>query len=77
MNPSYCDAITHCLHKLLQAAVSGAVNLDLDDAEKVIKAVGSTKLDIGPDGEYLSSMKQFMVADTNGRMYMVTVQEAS
>lgn len=77
MNPSYCDAIAHAMTKLLKAAISGAVDVDLDDAEKVIKAVGPVKLDISPDGSYLSSRKQFTVADVNGQMYLVTVQEAA
>ena len=77
MNLSYCDAIAHAMTKLLKGAISGAIDIDLDDAEKVIKAVGPVKLDIGPDGGYLSSRKQFTVADTNGQLYVVTIQEAA
>lgn len=76
IHPSYCDAIAHSLSKLLHAAASGALDIDLDRAEKVIKAVGPTKLDLSPDGAYLSSKRQFIVADVNGRMYTVTIAEA-
>lgn len=72
---SYCDAIAHCLSKLLQATLSGAIQIDLDDAERVIKATGPVKLDINPAGEYMSSKKQFSVADVNGKIYRVTVEE--
>ena len=72
---SYCDAIAHCLSKLLQATLSGAIQIDLDDAERVIKATGPVKLDLGQDGEYRSSKKQFSVADVNGKIYRVTVEE--
>ena len=74
--PSYCDAISHCLSKLLHAAASGALDIDLDRAEKVIKAVGPTKLDLSPKGYYQSTKRQFIVADINGRMYTVTITEA-
>jgi hypothetical protein len=42
----------------------------------VIKAVGPTKLDLSPDGEFQSTRRQFIVADVNGRMYTVTISEA-
>jgi hypothetical protein len=76
MHPSYCDAIAHCLSKLLHAASSGALDIDLDRADKVIKAVGPTKLDLSINGEFQSTTRQFVVADVNGRMYTVTVAEA-
>lgn len=76
MHPSYCDAIAHCLSKLLHAASSGALDIDLDRADKVIKAVGPTKMDLSPTGEFQSTRRQFIVADVNGRMYKVTVAEA-
>jgi hypothetical protein len=76
MHPSYCDAIAHCLSKLLHAASSGALDIDLDRADKVIKAVGPTKLDLSLAGEFQSTTRQFVVADVNGRMYTVTVAEA-
>lgn len=72
---SYCDAIAHCLSKLLQAAISGAVQIDLDDADRVIKAASPVKLDLDPAGEYKSTKKQFTVVDVNGRFYRVTVEE--
>jgi hypothetical protein len=76
IHPSYCDAIAHCLSKLLHAAGSGALDIDLDRADKVIKAVGPTKLDLSINGEFQSTTRQFVVADVNGRMYTVTVAEA-
>jgi hypothetical protein len=76
MHPSYCDAIAHCLSKLLHAASSGALDIELDRADKVIKAVGPTKLDLSVTGEFQSTTRQFVVADVNGQMYTVTVAEA-
>lgn len=75
-NPSYCDAISHCLSKLLHAATSGALDIDLDRADKVIKAVGPTKLDLSISGEFQSTTRQFVVADINGQFYTVTIAEA-
>ena len=77
MNVSYCDAIAHVLTKLMKASISGAIEIDLDGADKVIKAVSPVKLDLSPDGSYLSNRKQFMVADINGQTYTVTIQEAA
>jgi hypothetical protein len=74
--PAYCDAISHCLSKLLHGVISGAVDIELDGAQRVIKAVGPTKLDLSPDGEFQSTRRQFIVADVNGRMYTVTISEA-
>lgn len=76
MHPSYCDAISHCLSKLLHAATSGALDIDLDRADKVIKAVGPTKLDLSISGEFQSTTRQFVVADINGQFYTVTIAEA-
>jgi hypothetical protein len=76
LTPAYCDAISHCLSKLLHAVISGAVDVELDGAQRVIKAVGPTKMDLSPEGEFQSTRRQFIVADVNGRMYTVTVSEA-
>jgi len=76
ITPVYCDAISHCLSKLLHAVISGAVDVELDGAQRVIKAVGPTKMDLSPEGAFQSSRRQFIVADVNGQMYTVTVAEA-
>jgi len=76
ITPVYCDAISHCLSKILHAVISGAVDIEMDGAQKVIKAVGPTKLDLSPDGAFQSTRRQFIVADVNGRMYTVTISEA-
>jgi hypothetical protein len=76
LHPAYCDAISHCLSKTLHAVISGAVDIEMDGAQKVIKAVGPTKLDLSPDGAFQSTKRQFIVADVNGRMYTVTIAEA-
>ena len=66
---AYCDYIANRIHTLLER--------EIGDNETLLERVGPTKMDLHPTEGYFQSTKKVMtVHDTNGKAYVVTVEEA-
>ena len=64
----YCDYIAD--------RVSRFLTRDMEDNDTLIMGVGKPKLDLHPtEGYFLSTKKTIEVQDTNGKKYLVTVEE--
>jgi len=67
---AYCDKIADVIQRALKVAVA----LDKDN---IIADVGSIEWDLHPEeGYFISPKKMVKVFDTNGKAYIVTVEEA-
>ena len=67
---AYCDYIANRIHTLLER--------EIGDNETLLEHVGPTKMDLHPtEGWFQSTKKAMTVHDTNGKAYVITVQEAS
>ena len=66
---AYCDYIAARLHTL--------VSNEINDNQTMMESVSTPKMDLSPFGGYLVSTKKVLtVHDTNGKAYVVTVEEA-
>ena len=66
---AYCDYIANRIHSLLER--------EIGDNETLLERVGPTKMDLHPtEGYFMSTKKVMTVHDTNGKAYVVTVEEA-
>jgi len=66
---AYCDYIANRIHTL--------VSNEIGDNETLMESVGPTKMDLHPtEGYFMSTKKVMTVHDTNGKAYVVTVEEA-
>ena len=67
---AYCDKIAFECKKAL-GAIAGK------DPDGIVQEVGSIQWDLHPEGGYfVSPKKMFTVYDSNGKAYVVTVEEA-
>ena len=67
---AYCDKIADVIQRALKVAVA------LDE-DKIIADVGSIEWDLDPEkGFFVSPKKMVKVFDSNGKAYIVTVEEA-
>ena len=65
---AYCDYIAD--------RVSRYLTRDMEDNDTLIMGVSKPKLDLHPtEGYMVSTKKTIEVQDTNGRIYLVTVEE--
>lgn len=63
---AYCDYIAHLIQKGLRL-----------DTENLLDKVHPTKLDLDPvGGWFVSPKKMITVLDTQGKAYVITVEEA-
>jgi hypothetical protein len=66
---AYCDYIANRIHTLLER--------EIGDNETLLERVGPTKMDLHPtEGWFMSTKKVMTVHDTNGKAYVVTIEEA-
>ena len=69
MKLAYCDYIANRIHTL--------VSKEIGDNETLLERVGPTKMDLHPtEGWFMSTKKVMTVHDTNGKAYVVTIEEA-
>jgi|TARA_B110000196_G_scaffold319934_1_gene339655 hypothetical protein len=69
MKLAYCDYIANRIHSLLER--------EIGDNETLLERVGPTKMDLHPtEGWFMSTKKVMTVHDTNGKAYVVTIEEA-
>jgi hypothetical protein len=69
MKLAYCDYIADRIQKLLDR--------EIGDNETLISNVGNVQMDLHPtEGWFQSTKKVIQVTDTNGKSYVVTVEEA-
>lgn len=66
-HPVYCDYIAQVVQK--------AINKDSAQIGSLVCGAGKVRFDIGPGGFVASTKKAISVADINGRLYEITVQE--
>lgn len=67
---AYCDFIADRIRKALVVSMNDALEpVRLTD-------IGRVQYDLGPQGEFASTAKKLTVVDGNGKMYIVTVEEA-
>jgi len=67
---AYCDYIAARLYTLLDR--------EIGDNETMMASVEHPKMDLHPtEGWFQSTKKAMTVHDTNGKAYVITVQEAS
>ena len=67
---AYCDKIAFEIRKAL-GAIAG------NDPDGIVESVGSIEWDLHPEeGYFLSPKKMVKVFDSNGKAYIVTVEEA-
>ena len=66
---AYCDKIAFEIRKAL-GAIAGR------DVDGIIQEVGHIEWDLDSDGAFNSPKKMVKVFDTNGKAYVVTVEEA-
>jgi hypothetical protein len=67
---AYCDYIAARLYTL--------IDREIDDNETMMASVEHPKMDLHPtEGWFQSTKKAMTVHDTNGKAYVITVQEAS
>ena len=67
---AYCDKIAHEIRKSLND-IAG------NDPDGIIEEVGSIEWDLHPtEGYFMSPKKMVKVFDSNGKAYIVTVEEA-
>ena len=66
---AYCDYIADRINRLL--------NHEIDDNDTMMAYVSPPKMDLHPtEGYFMSTKKVMTVHDTNGKAYVVTVEEA-
>ena len=66
---AYCDYIADRIQKL--------VSREIGDNDTLIADIGRVEMDLHPtEGWFQSTKKVMTVHDTNGRAYVVTVEEA-
>ena len=66
---AYCDYIAARLHTL--------IDRELNDNQTMIESVSTPKMDLHPtEGYFQSTKKVITVHDTNGKAYVITVEEA-
>ena len=66
---AYCDYIANRIHTLLER--------EIGDNETLLESVGPTQMDLHPtEGWFMSTKKVMTVHDTNGKAYVVTIEEA-
>jgi len=69
LNLAYCDYIAARLHTL--------IDRELTDNQTMIASVSQPKMDLHPTEGFLQSTRKVLtVHDTNGKAYLVTVEEA-
>jgi len=69
LNLAYCDYIADRIQKL--------VTREIGDNDTLIESVGKVNYDLHPTEGWLQSTKKVItVHDTNGKAYVVTVEEA-
>ena len=66
---AYCDKIAFECKKAL-GAIAGR------DVDGIIQEVGSIEWDLDDNGAFNSPKKMLKVFDTNGKAYIITVEEA-
>ena len=67
---AYCDYIAARLYTL--------IDREIDDNDTMMASVEHLKMDLHPtEGWFQSTKKAITVHDTNGKAYVITVQEAS
>jgi len=66
---AYCDKIAFEIRKAL-GAIAGR------DPDGIVESVGSIDWDLNDDGSFRSPAKSITVFDTNGKAYIVSIQEA-
>lgn len=65
---AYCDYIAD--------RVSRYLTRDMEDNDTLVMAVSKPQLDLHPtEGYFVSTKKTIEVQDTNGKIYLVTVEE--
>lgn len=63
---AYCDKIAHQIRTALSAP----------DPDRIIAEVGMVQMDLHPtEGWFQSTRKSISVRDSNGKEYIITVQE--
>ena len=66
---AYCDYIAARIYSLLER--------EIGDNETMIESLGQPKMDLHPtEGWFQSTKKAMTVHDTNGKAYVVTIEEA-
>ena len=66
---AYCDYIANRIHTLLDR--------EIGDNDTMMAYVGPPKMDLHPtEGWFMSTKKVMTVHDTNGKAYVVTIEEA-
>ena len=66
---AYCDYIAARIHNL--------VSNEINDNQTMMESVSTPKMDLHPtEGYFQSTKKVITVHDTNGKAYVVTVEEA-
>ena len=66
---AYCDYIAARLHTL--------VSNEINDNQTMMESVSTPKMDLHPtEGYFQSTKKVITVHDTNGKAYVITVEEA-
>ena len=69
LNLAYCDYIAARIHTL--------VSNEINDNQTMMESVSTPKMDLHPtEGYFQSTKKVITVHDTNGKAYVVTVEEA-
>lgn len=66
---AYCDKIAFEIRKALTALVKC-------DPDRIIGEVSGIDWDLNDDGSFRSPAKSITVYDTNGKAYIVSIQEA-
>jgi hypothetical protein len=69
MNLAYCDYIADRISKLIKR--------EIGDNDTLISNISNPQMDLHPtEGWFQSTKKVITVHDTNGKAYVVTVEEA-
>ena len=67
---AYCDYIIHCIRTLL-------LRTSQEEPQSLIHSLGDIQWDLHPsEGYLLSTRKALTVWDSNGKAYVVSVEEA-
>jgi len=69
MKLAYCDYIADRIQKL--------VSREIGDNDTLLESIGTVNYDLHPtEGYFQSTKKMITVHDTNGKAYVVTIEEA-